>query len=462
MSLVHQSVFWFMIILLVRTPSPVRAQQPVPNIILIMADDLGYGDLGCYGQASIRTPHLDALAAAGLRFTDFYAGSTVCAPSREVLLTGMHTGHTFIRGNFNTGDPEGDLIMPDRNKTIAEYVKEAGYHTAVIGKWGVGAPGQGPNTQGFDYSFCYLDQVNAHHYYPPFLWENEQKVMLEENQGGQEGVYSHHLFAQKTLDYLGQAEEDQPFFLYLPYTIPHGKHVIPDDAPYSTKEWPQNFKNYAAMITRLDQDIGRIVQMLEERGISDNTLIFFTSDNGANPAFAKFFQSNGELRGAKRDLYEGGIREPLIAYWPGTIEPGRESQHIAAAWDFLPTICQVAGVAPADTIDGLSFLPELLGEEQGEHEFLYWEYYGYNWSWGKTGNTAPRNRRESRALRFGEWKAVQKDSFTDEAPIEIYNLATDLSESQDIASSHPEIAARARAYFKHCDTGESPYFPYEP
>lgn len=463
MTCIFRRFFSLLIFSLLSGATITSLAQERPNVILIMADDLGYGDLGCYGQQKIKTPHLDALAAAGLRFTDFYAGSTVCSPSREALLTGMHTGHTFIRGNFNTGDSIADLTIPDETVTIAQYLKKADYQTAIIGKWGVGGPGHGPNEHGFDYSLCYLDQIKAHNYYPAYLWENEEVLKLKGNEGGQQGTYSHHVFADKTLEYIRQAKENNPFFLYLPYTVPHGEHVIPDDAPYTSEDWPQNAKNYAAMITLLDQDVGRIVQELENKGIADNTIIFFTSDNGANPAFAKFFQSNGALRGAKRDLYEGGIREPLIAYWPGHIEAGRESAHIAAAWDFSPTICQLAGVTVSDTIDGISLLPALLGKEQQEHPFLYWEYYGYNWNWGKPGNTALRNQLESRAARFGKWKAVQKGNFAnDSSSIELYNLEVDVSETDNLSSEHPEIVAKARDYFESGSSSGSPYFPFQP
>lgn len=453
----------FMVLFFSRTTAQTRDQVPShPNIILIMADDLGYGDLGSYGQEMIHTPNIDEMAASGIRFTDFYSGSTVCSPSRESLLTGMHTGHTYIRGNFNTGDPFGDLIMPDEKTTIAEYLKPAGYQTVVIGKWGVGRPGEGPNTQGFDYSFCYLDQVAAHNYYPPYLWENEKKVMLEANRDSSEGTYSHNVFVSKTLEYIEDSDTEQPFFLYLPYTIPHGKHVIPDDTPYADKGWPQNFKNYAAMISLLDSDVGRIVQLLREKGIAKNTVVFFTSDNGANGAFAKFFKSNGPLRGNKRDLYDGGIREPLIAYWPGKIKPGRVSRHIAAAWDLLPTITEIAGVQPAGDIDGKSFLPELLGRRQPRHDYLYWEYYAYNWNWQKPDNKKPRNYLQSRAIRMGKWKAVKNDIYeAPDPPLELYNIEKDPSEAHNIAARHPEVVQKINRILDNCSTTDAPYFPYK-
>ncbi len=436
-----------------------RAGDRPPNIILIVADDLGYGDLGCYGQQLIRTRFLDSLAGTGMRFTSFYSGSTVCAPSRESLLTGMHTGHTFIKGNFDTGYPEGDLSIPDSTKTIAEYLREAGYRTAVIGKWGIGSPGQGPNTQGFDYSFCYLDQISAHNYYPPHLYENEVKVPLPRNQGTSRGSYSHDLFVEKTLAYIGEQKE-QPFFLYLPFTIPHGEHVVPDDTPYTETGWPRKFRNYAAMITRLDRDIGRITRRLKEMGKDENTLILFTSDNGANPAFADFFQSNGPFRGAKRDLYEGGIRVPLIASWPGRIAPGTVSDRVAAAWDLLPTLCEAAGLPLPEHTDGLSLLPELFGKEGKTHGFLYWEYYAYNWNWYREDNTRPRNWLESQAVRMGKWKAVKTGiSVGETETLALYDLSTDPGEKHDLSADYPDLVKKANRIMREASS-PAIFFPY--
>lgn len=449
-----------LIILLIQATLFAQTKSSKPNIILIMADDLGYGDLGCYGQERIQTPHIDALAKNGMRFTSYYAGSTVCAPSREALLTGMHTGHTYVRGNFLTDEQE-DLTMPESKVTIAEIVKKAGYRTGLIGKWGLGGEGRGPETQGFDYSYGYLDQIKAHNYYPPYLYENGERVILEKNADGREGAYSHNLFVEKTMDFLNDSRSGQPFFLYLPYTIPHGKHVIPDNAPYSDKDWPDQFKNYAAMITLLDRDIGHIVNLLKERGLDKNTLIFFTSDNGANPGFAKFFKSNGSFRGSKTTLYEGGIREPLIAYWPGKIRPGQVSHHVTAAWDLLPTLCQIAGVQPPARLDGISFLPELMGQDQTAHEFLYWEYYEYNWNWKKPENKLPRNWLDSRAIRMGKWKAVKNNIYEDKnAIIELYDIENDLGEEHNIAAEHPDILKKVKEVFTTCCT-TSPDFPYK-
>lgn len=433
-----------------------------PNIILILADDMGYGDLGCYGQQMIRTPNIDALARNGIRFTGHYTGSTVCAPSREAMLTGKHTGHTAIRGNFLTDEKE-DPPMPAEKVTIAELLKGAGYRTGLIGKWGLGGERHRPEKQGFDYCYGYLDQIQAHNYYPPFLYENGNKVMLPGNAEGKEGSYSHHLFVEKTMRFLDGSKKEQPFFLYLPYTIPHGKHVIPDNSAYAGKSWPEQMKNYAAMISLLDADIGRIVKMLQEKGLDKNTLIIFTSDNGANPAFAKFFKSNGVSRGQKTSLYEGGIRGPLIASWPGTIAPGAVSAQPTAAWDLLPTICDAAGVkAPAD-IDGISLYDRLLGKPGAkEHPYFYWEFYVYNYDWNKPGATLPRNWLDSRAVRLGKWKAVVKSTPDGkDNPPELYDLETDASETANVAAANPSIVRELQEIMTAAARADAAYFPYK-
>ncbi len=429
--------------------------QQQPNIILIIADDLGYGDLGCYGQQMIRTPNIDALAAGGIRFTDYYAGSTVCAPSRDALLTGKHTGHTYIRGNFLTDERE-DPALPSEKVTIAEYLKSAGYKTALFGKWGLGGEGQGPETQGFDRSVCYLDQIQAHNYYPEYLYEDGEKFLLD-------SVYSHRLFAEKTLEYIHDQDGAQPFFLYLPYTLPHGRHVIPDNAPYTDMDWPEQFKNYAAMVTLLDSDVGRIAQALRAKGIDRNTMILFMSDNGANPGFAKFFNSNAHLRGAKRDMYDGGIRVPLVVNWPGKVQANQTTGHICAAWDLLPTLCEIAGVTPSDDIDGLSLLPLLTGEseKQPQHVFLYWENYEYNYHWENPNNKLPRNWLENRAVRYGKWKAVQHSMYKNpNTQMELYDLESDPSETLNVANKHPDIIHKIEEFLANSST-TSPFFPYK-
>lgn len=446
-----------------RQASVKRSLPGKPNIVLIMADDMGYGDLGCYGQQMIQTPHIDSMARNGMRLTHYYAGNTVCAPSRESFLTGMHTGHTYIRGNFLTDEQE-DPAMPSEKVTIAELLKKAGYRTALIGKWGLGGENHGPDTQGFDYSYGYLDQIQAHNYYPPFLYENGKKVMLPQNADGKKGAYSHHLFVEKTLAFLDTVK-DTPFFLYLPYTIPHGQHVIPDNSAYAGKGWPEEFTNYAAMISLLDQDVARIISMLKAKGLEENTLILFVSDNGANPGFAKFFKSNGPLRGFKTNLYEGGIREPFIAYWPGRIKAGQVSDHVTAGWDLLPTICQVAGIKAPAGIDGVSVCPSLFHTgKQTVHPYLYWEYYTYNYNWNKPGKGSeqPRNWLESRALRFDHWKAVVRSTPADkEGTIELYDLAADPAESADLAPQHPELVKRVREMLTTATIPNAPFFPYK-
>ncbi|MBN2132335.1 MAG: arylsulfatase, partial [Sedimentisphaerales bacterium] len=386
-----------------------------PNIVFIMADDLGYNDLGCYGQEKIQTPNLDRLAHEGIRFTQAYAGSTVCAPSRCSLMTGMHNGHNRIRDNL----PHGVFLRPD-DLTVAEKLKQAGYATGGIGKWGLGNPGSWgiPNYQGFDYWYGHLNQDQAHYYYPDYLWENDEVVLLQKvvienevgklkgNRGGENVYYTHDLFTEKALDFI-QKNRENPFFLYLSYTIPHFSdydkdtpehYIVPSDEPYSDRPWPQIAKNYAAMITRMDADVGSICDRLRDLGLESNTLVIFTSDNGPyldSGIPVEFFQSNRPFRGGKRDLYEGGIRVPFIARWPGRIPAGKTSDEILAFWDILPTFTELAGLPVPETIDGISMLPALLGQPQTRnHEYLYWDY-------GHVRETFKQ------ALRIGHWKAVR-------------------------------------------------------
>src|SRR6516162_1054573 len=330
-----------------------------PNIILILADDLGYGDVGCYGQKRIQTPQIDRLAAEGMRFTQCYAGSTVCAPSRCALMTGLHSGHGTVRGNAL-------VPLAPEDVTVAEVLKEANYATALIGKWGLGEPGSTgiPNRKGFDYFFGYLNQQHAHNYYPDYLWKNQEKVNLagnvvKNNVATERAQYSHDLFTNQALGFLDSRKRltpDKPFFLYLAYTIPHANNErgraegngmeVPSDAPYSGRPWPQAQKNHAAMITRLDADVGKLLERLKVLGLDEQTIIFFSSDNGPHKeggADPKFFQSAGALRGHKRDLTEGGIRVPMIVRWPGKIKAGTVSDQVWAFWDFLPTAAELAG-----------------------------------------------------------------------------------------------------------------------
>lgn len=412
--------------------------QGKPNILFILADDLGYGDLGCYGQKRIKTPNIDRLAEEGMRFTQCYAGSTVCAPSRCSLMTGRHTGHARIRGNARVPLEPGDL-------TVAEILKPAVYNTAIFGKWGLGDEGTTgvPNRQGFDEWFGYLDQTHAHNYYPEFLWRNEGKWPLRGNPNGQKGDYSHDYFTRAALNFI-RINQKHPFFLYLAYTIPHANNElgnktgngmeVPDDSPYSKENWPQAEKNKAAMITRLDADVGKVLDKLKELKIDQDTIVFFSSDNGPHKEGGvdpKFFGSSGPLRGIKRDLYEGGIRVPMIVRWPGRVKAGSTNDQVWAFWDFLPTAAELAGVKPPPGIDGISVVPTLLGLQQtNQHEFLYWEFH---------------ERGFQQAARRGDWKAVKPAT---DKPLELYNLKTDPGEKENISAEHPDVVANIEEYLK--------------
>ncbi|MBM81372.1 MAG: N-acetylgalactosamine-6-sulfatase [Planctomycetaceae bacterium] len=450
------SVIGFALLLLLNFEvSAQETQSDGPNIILILADDLGYGDLGCYGQESIRTPNIDRMARAGLRFTNHYAGSTVCAPSRCCLLTGKHTGHVAIRGN-------SEVLLPSEETTVAELLKGKGYKTAAFGKWGVGHPPPpgDPERNGFEQFFGYLDMWHAHNYYPDFLWDGESKMSIMGNlvevigRGGvafKRSVYSHDLFADRAVEFI-KANKDERFFLYLPFTIPHANNEarekgmeVPDAAPYKDTDWPEPQKNHAAMITRLDQTVGRILDLLTTLKITNNTLVLFTSDNGphkeggANP---EFFRSSGPLRGYKRDLYEGGIRVPLIAWWPGTIKPATETDHISASWDFFPTFAELATAKVPAKLDGVSFAPTLLGKEsQQQHEYLYWEFH---------------ERGTSQAVRFGKWKAVRFH----QGKFELYDLSTDLTEAKDVSAENPDVLKKAKAMLDGAHT-PSKLYPFK-
>ncbi|NRB46845.1 MAG: arylsulfatase [Saprospiraceae bacterium] len=425
--------------------------QP-PNIIFIMADDLGYGDIGPYGQEKIKTPFLDQLAAEGMRFTQHYAGTAVCAPSRSVLMTGLHTGHTEIRGNkqFPPGD-NGQQPLSDSIQTLAEALQSAGYYTALIGKWGLGNVGTTgePSKQGFDHYFGYLDQVLAHNYFPDHLIRNGERVELEnevqyldtsfwhKGLGSYATVkrqYSHDLLLQEALEII-RTKREQPLFLYLPITIPHdngeapkGERMeVPSQGIYATKDWGKDEKDYAAMITRMDEGIGRILSLLQDEEIDENTILFFTSDNGPMPgeSFTEFFDSNGPLRGGKRDLYEGGIRVPLIVRWPGKIQAGITNDHLSAFWDIFPTCLDLAQQQVPDGLDGLSLLPSLLGKgDQAEHSSLYWEFH---------------ERTGAQAIRQGKWKAVKNNAITNPAgAIELYDLSADIAEEHNLAAEYPD------------------------
>jgi arylsulfatase A len=431
-------------------------QESKPNIIFIMADDLGYGDLGVNGQTKIRTPNLDQMAAEGIRFTNHYSGSPVCAPSRCVLMTGLHTGHAYIRGNYEVR-PEGQLHIPDQAVTVAEVLKSAGYVTGAVGKWGLGGPGSEghPNNQGFDYWYGHLCQRKAHSYYSDYVWRNKEKVIFKNNDpAAQQGEYIHDYFTQEALNFI-KDNKDRSFFLYLPYTIPHLEFIAPEesmeeyrgkfpeipfegtgyhedlpespDIPFPGNYGPQKHPRaaYAAMITRMDRDIGKILKFLNDLGIEENTLVIFTSDNGAaqgKSADAKFFNSNMGWRGKKGKVYEGGIHVPFIARWPGKIKYRTVSDHISAFWDFLSTAAEIAGIELNSNTDGISYLPELLGTGyQKKHKFLYWEF--------------KQNNISMQAVRIGKWKAVK---IGDNA-IELYDIQNDSEEITNVASDFPTI-----------------------
>ncbi|HLV00883.1 MAG TPA: arylsulfatase [Acidobacteriota bacterium] len=419
------------------------AERP-PNIILILADDLGYGDVGFLGQETIQTPNIDRFAGEGMRFTNFYAGSTVCAPSRSVLMTGQHTGHTLIRGNAKTN------LRPE-DVTVAEILKEAGYATALIGKWGLGHEGSTgvPTRQGFDFFFGYLDQTHAHNYFPTFLLRNEERLLLDnivpsegkfgQGQASEKKVYSPDLMIEEALKFIDE-NKDRPFFLYFATTLPHANNEagvqgmeIPDYGIYSTRNWPEPQKGLAAMISRLDKDIGRIMDAVQKAGIDENTFLFFSSDNGPHAEGGNdpdFFNSNGPFQGIKRALYEGGIRVPTFVRWPGQVKGGSETSHVAYLGDFMATAAELAGIkVPAEAVDSISFLPVALGEEQRQqtHSYLYWEFY---------------ERGSAQAVRMGNWKAVRTPMLTGE--IELYNLSLDIGETTNLAEQHPDIVEQIR------------------
>lgn len=411
------------------------ADDPKPNVLFILADDLGYGDLGCFGQKLIKTPNIDSLAAQGTRFVQAYAGSTVCAPSRSALMTGKHTGHAPIRGNKEV-KPEGQVPMPADTFTMAHLFKKAGYATGLIGKWGLGHPGSvsTPDKMGFDYFYGYNCQAKAHEYYPEYLWRNDQKVMLDGK------VYSHDLMAAEALDFI-KRNRDKPFFLDLSFTIPHQKLQVPDLGPYANEPWPDNLKRLAAMITRMDSDVGRLLALLDELKIADHTLVVFASDNGA--AYNdELFNHSGALRGRKRDMYEGGVRTPAILRWPGHVKAGAVSDQVWAFWDLLPTFADLIGVPAPGGIDGVSVLPAFVEGRKVEHPPLYFEFH---------------ERGFDQCARIGDWKAVRHGS---KGPIELYDLPRDPEEKNDVAAAHPDVVRRFEDYLATART-ESEIWPIQ-
>ena len=466
------------------------AGSPKPNIVLIVADDLGYGELGSYGQPRIRTPTLDRLAETGMRFSRHYSGSPVCAPSRATLLTGLHTGHAVVRDNdemTERGDVWGDTLiegnhpLPSGTHTIGRMLQDAGYVTAAIGKWGLGGPGDTgePNLQGFDHWYGYMCQREAHNYYPTHLWRNGEREALpgnppfrahqrfpaaaDPNDPASYAGYRGETYAMDVMmaDAVAFVREHaaEPFFLYLPFPVPHVALQVPDE---SVAEYEGRFADtpypgdrgylphrtpraaYAAMITRMDEGIGAVLRTLEEAGVAENTVVIFTSDNG--PTFnggtdSEFFDSTGGLRGLKTMLYEGGIRVPLIVRWPGRVAPGAISDHVSAFWDFMPTLADIAGTIPPSETDGLSMVPVLTGDgaSQSIHELLYWEYHG------------------GQAVVSGRWKAVRSDM---SAPLELYDLTADPAETTDVSASHPDVVERLLVELDSART-PSAFFPLD-
>ena len=416
-----------------------------PNIIFILADDLGYGDVGCYGQKLIQTPNIDKLAKQGMRFTQCYAGNPVCAPSRCALMTGYHTGHGRVRSNDSIG------TLKSSDVTVAKVLHDVGYVTGLVGKWALGnegTPGE-PMKQGFDYSFGYLDQVHAHDYWTDHLFRNGQRIPKATN------IYSHDLFAAESLDFIRRNKE-KPFFLYAAFTLPHGFLDPPNDDPYGKEDWPPINKKYAAMITRLDKTVGEMMALLDELKLSEKTVVFFSSDNGADTfrGYEDFhdigenelFHSSGPLRGLKSDLYEGGIRIPMIVRWPGKVPAGVTSDQVWAFWDFLPTAAEIARTSPPKGIDGVSVLPALIGKSNIKHSPLYWEYYDVVFD--KKG---PVLRGFDQAVRVGDWKAV---SHAPVKALELYNLKNDLGEEEDVARSNPDLVRKMEESLREA---RSPY-----
>ncbi len=440
-----------------------------PNLIWIMADDLGHGELGCYGQKLIQTPHLDRMAREGMRFTRFYAGATVCAPSRSVLMTGQHHGHTRVRGNAGPRNPIAQALRAD-DVTVARLLHDAGYRTALVGKWGLGDVGPAesglPRKHGFDEFFGYLNQRHAHNHFPDFLWRDERRVSLPNvvTPAGKDGAghatrataYADDLFAEECLKFVSE-NRNRPFFLYWSMVIPHANNErtralkdgaeVPDYGPYADKDWPAPDRGHAAMITRLDGHVGRLLEQLKALGLDARTLVIFTSDNGphneSHHNLARF-RPSGPLRGIKRTLTDGGIRVPMIARWPGKIAAGTTSQHVAYFGDWMATAAELAGARLPEHRDSISFVPTLMGkpDQQANHEFLYWEFHEGGF--------------RQAALYQGRWKGIRE--WRPDASLVLYDLDHDIGEKSNVAAMHPDIVARIETYLKTARS-DSPDWP---
>jgi arylsulfatase A-like enzyme len=426
----------------------VSAAADKPNIVYILADDLGYGDLSCFGQKTLKTPNLDRMAAEGMKLTRHYAGSTVCAPSRCVLMTGVHTGHASVRGN-------GKSSLKPEDVTVAEVLKDNGYRTGCVGKWGIGHPPplDDPQRNGFDYFYGYINMYHAHNFYPAFMVKNGKKVALRNEVPGKwanppdregRGVatkkvdYAPALITDEALSFIDRNRE-RPFFLYYALNIPHANNEggkrgmeVPDHGEFADKDWPEPEKGFAAMIKIIDTDIGRVFAKLKEHGLDEKTLVIFSSDNGPHQEgghLSDYFDSNGPYRGKKRDLFDGGVRVPTIARWPGKIAPGATSAHLSGFQDLLPTMCELVGAEPPPQTDGISLLPTLLGKQQtAQHEYLYWEF-------GERGGKV--------GLVKDNWKAIRRGTAKNpNAPIELYDQSKDPGEERNIAADHPELVDR--------------------
>ncbi len=460
--------FAFLFVLILR--SAVAGEPLRPNLIWVMADDLGYGELGCYGQKVIQTPQLDRMAREGMRFTQFYAGATVCAPSRSVLMTGQHQGHTRVRGNAGKTNPLAQALRAG-DITVAGVLQKAGYHTALIGKWGLGDVGAAddglPRKHGFDEFFGYLNQHHAHNHFPDFLWRNETRFLLPNivtPVGGEGGgyavegkVYADDLFEDESLKFLA-GPHNKPFFLYWSMVVPHANNEqnralkngteVPDLGPYKDKDWPAPDRGQAAMVTRMDSYIGRLMEELKRLKLAENTLVIFTSDNGPHDEAGhdlKRFEPSGPFNGTKRALTDGGIRVPFIAWWPGKIAAGSESKHIAYFGDWMATACELAGTPLPRDRDSVSFVPSLLvqPDKQQKHEFLYWEFHEGGFS--------------QAALYQGRWKGIRGGKAGGPVLV-LYDLETDTGEKTNVAAGHPDIVAKLSAYLDTARS-EAPEWP---